>query len=306
MLRSQHPVMSSMDPRTASVSAVCFVAALTSVPARASAQEPVAQRLPRVMTEEVVALARQPTNVHLLIAIGRTALQLGDTRAAAGFFGRARELAPGNGSAHLGMASTLVALNQPDAALVEFARAQQLGSSPSAIALDLGLAYDLAGNQLKAQAAYRSGLTGPDGAEARRRLALSLAIGGDPAAAAAVLQPLLTAGDRPALLTRAFILALGGHVAESAAALDEITRGSGSAAEPFLSALPALSAGEKAAALNLGIFPARITVAAGPIADQSESARPMEYGGPLKLRSPTTPDQLRKANLALYGIFAEP
>jgi hypothetical protein len=198
-------------------------------------------------------------------------------------------------------------------AIAEFARAQQLGSPPSAFAPDLGLAYDLAGEQSKAQAIYRSALTGRDVAQTRRRLALSLAIGDDPAAAQAVLQPLLATGDRPALLTRAFILALSGDIVRSVAALNEIRRGSGYAAEPFLRALPALSAGEKAAMFNLGIFPSRIAVSedesllefastgvTGPV------VRPMEYGaGQQKPASPDTADQLRKAQLALYGVFPD-
>ena len=305
--------MNSMMPKAMPLFAVWLAAALISVPATASAQASEANRLSDVMVRQVAALARSPRDVSLLIASGRTALQIGDASAAAGFFGRARDLAPGNAAAHLGMASTLVALNQPAPAISEFAHARQLGSSPSALAADLGLAYDVAGDQPKAQAAYRSGLKGGGGAEARRRLALSLAIGGDPSAGAAVLEPLLAAGDRPSLLTRAFILALSGDIADSMAALDRITRGSGSAAEPFLRALPALSAAEKAAMLNLGIFPTRIPIPdadwrLGEIASLDSTpgaARPMEYGGPLN-PPPSTADQLRNAKLALYGVFPEP
>ena len=44
---------------------------------------------------------------------------------------------------------------------------------------DRGLAYDLLGQQAQAQADYRAALSGADADEARRRLALSLAISGD-------------------------------------------------------------------------------------------------------------------------------
>lgn len=309
--RLKRPIMSSMDPRSTPFLSLCLCAALVSATGAEPAQARSPQRLGDVMAGHVAALARKPANVPLLIASGRTALQLGDAAAASGFFGRACELAPTNASAHQGMASTLVVLDRPDAAFAEFARAEQLGSPPAAIAADLGLAFDLAGNQSKAQAAYRSALNGPQAAEARRRLAVNLAIGGDPAAAAAVLEPLLAKRDRPALLTRAFILALSGDVDGSSAALDEIVGGSGSAAEPFLRALPALSAAEKAAALNLGIFPTRIAVAGGSTEIASvdavaRAARPMEYGGPLRVPSPSTPDQLKRAKLSLYGVFAEP
>ena len=88
-----------------------LAAALISMLAAAPIEVSAAQPLADVMARQVAALARKPVNVPLLIAAGRTALQLGDAHAAAGFFGRARELAPGDAAAHLGMGSTLVALN---------------------------------------------------------------------------------------------------------------------------------------------------------------------------------------------------
>ena len=301
-----------MDP-SGSPFALSAAAALIGAAAAAPSHASPAQPLSEVMAQEVAALARRPADVPLLIASGRTALELGDAHAAAGFFGRARELAPKNASAHLGMASTLVALNRPEAAFPEFARAQQLGSPELTVAPELGLAYDLAGEQRKAQATYLSALNGPRGAEARRRLALSLAISGDAAGATTVLQPLVTAGDIAALRTHAFILALNGDVRASTAALNDITRGRGSAAEPFLRALAELSAGEKAAALQLGIFPARISIAAaednstGVSGDEAGVAvRPMEYGGPANPAPRMTADQLRRAKLSLYGVFPEP
>ena len=58
------------------------------------------------------------------------------------------------------------------------------------IGCDRGLAYDLLGRQAEAQADYRAALGGPDGDEARRRLALSLAISGNRAGALQTLAPL--------------------------------------------------------------------------------------------------------------------
>ena len=302
-----------MDPKASRLLALGLTAALTSLLAAAPAAGSATQPLSQLMARQVAAVAKKPADVPLLIATGRTALKIGDAHAAAGFFGRARELAPDNAAAHLGMASTLVALNRPDAAFAEFARARDLGTSPGAFAADLGLAYDLAGDQAKAQAVYRSALGGPSGAEARRRLALSLAISGDPTGADAMLQPLITAGDAAALRNRAFVLALAGDVVGSTAALNQLAPGKGSAAEPFLRALAALSAGEKAAALNLGIFPSAVPIAAtdqdveGAFVDVFPGVpRPMEYGGHLKPGRAMTPDEQRKASLSLYGVFAEP
>ena len=300
-----------MNARRTPFLSLCLCAALIGISAAADSRPP--HRLADLMVSQVAALARTPANVPLLIASGRTALQLGDAGAASAFFGRACELAPTNASAHVGMAATLVALNRPEAALAEFARAEQLGSPPAAIASDLGLAYDLSGDLSKAQAAYRLGLNGLAAAEARRRLALSLAIAGDRAGAAAMLRPLLASGDPTALRTRAFILALSGDVDGSTAALNEIRRGTGSAAEPFLRALPALSAGEKAAAFNLGIFPSRVSVVGvdssfeiGSDEPSYGTRGPMEYGGHVKAGAPPTADEQRKAKLSLYGVFAEP
>ena len=74
---------------------------------------------------------------------------------------------------------------EPHAALPYFTRAQQLGAPVSSFALDRGLAYDLLGRQAEAQADYRIAMTGRDAQEARRRLALSLAISGNRAEALA-------------------------------------------------------------------------------------------------------------------------
>ena len=62
-------------------------------------------------------------------------------------------------------------------ALQYFARATQRGATQAMIGADRGLAYDYR-PACQAQADYRAALSGRDGDEARRRLALSLAISG--------------------------------------------------------------------------------------------------------------------------------
>jgi hypothetical protein len=120
---------------------------------------------------------------------------------------------------------------------------------------DRGLAYDMMGQQAKAQADYRAALAGPDADEARRRLALSLAISGNKAEALNTLAPLSAKGDSTTMRVRAFILALTGDPAGAMRAVDTAIPGSASRVAPFLQRLAALPAGEKAAAVNLGIFP---------------------------------------------------
>jgi hypothetical protein len=111
------------------------------------------------------------------------------------------------------------------------------------------------GQQAKAQADYRAALNGPDADEARRRLALSLAIGGNKEGALAALAPLSAKGDTTTMRVRAFILALTGDPNGAMSAVDAAMPGSSPRVAPFLHRLPTLSAGEKAAAVNLGIFP---------------------------------------------------
>jgi hypothetical protein len=136
-----------------------------------------------------------------------------------------------------------------------FTRAQQLGATQAMLGCNRGLAYDLLGQQALAQADYRAALTGADRDEARRRLALSLAISGDKANAIATLAPLSAKGDASTNRVRAFVLALTGDSNAAMSAINAAMPGSWSRVAPFMRRLPSLPAGEKAAAVNLGIFP---------------------------------------------------
>jgi hypothetical protein len=91
--------------------------------------------------------------------------------------------------------------------------------------------------------------------EARRRLALSLAIGRDRKGALDALQPLLNRRDQAAQRTRAFVLALVGDKAAATQAIESVMPGASARFEPFFRYLPNLSTVEKAAAVHLGIFP---------------------------------------------------
>jgi hypothetical protein len=132
-----------------------------------------------------------------------------------------------------------------------------------------GLAYDLLGQQAQAQADYRAALSGADGDEARRRLALSLAISGDKAAALATLSPRMAKGDASAARARAFVLALTGDANGAMVAIDAAMPGSWARVSPFLKRLPTLAAAQKAAAVNLGIFPDSSGAAVAYAAPQS-------------------------------------
>src|SRR4051794_26769880 len=202
-------------------------AAVTSVPATAQGSySPYAETPAAALARYVRTLASDPKDFDALIGAGRAALQLGDVQAAAGFFARADDVNPRSPLPQAGMGAVSVANNEPQAALPYFARAEQLGAPVSMIGCDRGLAYDLIGQQATAQADYRAALNGPDANEARRRLALSLAISGDKAGALQALAPLAARGDAAAGRVRAFVLALTGDSNGAMVAFDSAMPGS--------------------------------------------------------------------------------
>jgi Flp pilus assembly protein TadD len=226
----------------------------------------------------VRTLASNPKDFASLIGAGKAAIELGDTQAAAGFFARADEVNPRSPLPQAGMGAVSVANGEPQAALPYFTRAQQLGAPLATIACDRGLAYDLMGRQSDAQNDYRAALGGLDSAEARRRLALSLAISGNRAGALDALAPLAAKGDVSTSRVRAFVLALTGDSNGAMVAIDAAMPGSWSRVSPFLQRLPGLAPGQKAAAVNLGIFPDAGTAYA-------YAAPPVASGMPVKVSS---------------------
>jgi Flp pilus assembly protein TadD len=236
----------------------CAAVAATIAPAPAAAQgsySPYAETPSAALARYLRTLASSPKDFSALIGAGRAALVLGDAQAAAGFFGRADEINPNSPLPQAGMGAVAVHNGDPQTALTFFARAQQLGAPVATFGTDRGLAYDLMGQQVLAQADYRSALGGPDSDEARRRLALSLAISGNKAEALQTLAPLQAKGDAAGARCRAFVLALTGDSKGAMVAIDAAMPGSWASVSPFLQRLPTLQAAQKAAAVNLGIFP---------------------------------------------------
>ncbi|MEO6580320.1 MAG: SPOR domain-containing protein [Sphingomicrobium sp.] len=200
-------------------------------------------------------LATQPKDLGSLIAAGRASLALGDMQAAAGFFGRAEEYYPSSPAAKIGVGAAKTMMGDARGAMLSFDQAQALGAPQSMLAFDRGLAFDLLGQQSKAQSDYRAALFGTQADEARRRLALSLAISKDLKGAAATLQPLLARRDPGAVRTNAFVLALGGDREGARRTIDAALPGAGARFDPFFRMLPMLRADEKAMAVHLGEFP---------------------------------------------------
>ncbi|HWU92583.1 MAG TPA: hypothetical protein VN106_04975 [Sphingomicrobium sp.] len=255
--------------RLAAIAAVC--AASLSVPAKAQPADTPATILDRCLR----TLASDPKDFNSLINAGRAAVKIGDPEAAAGFFARADEVNPRSPYPQAGMGAVSVANGQPQAAMPYFARALQLGATVGSIGADRGLAYDLMGMQAQAQADYRAALSGADGTEARRRLALSLAISGDRAGALQTLAPLAASGDPATSRIRAFILALTGDANAAMVATDAAMPGSWASVAPFLKRLAVLQPAQKAAAVNLGIFPD----SNGPVLASTAPAYPQTPAG---------------------------
>ena len=230
--------------------------ALAVAPTPADAQYGVAAESPSdSLARHLRVLATEPRNFQSLIGAGKAALALGDTQSAAGFFGRAEEAWPSSPMPQIGKGAALAHGGDAAMALPYFARAQQLGASVLSFGLDRGLAYDLLGRHSEAQADYRSVLSGADGDEARRRLALSLAISGKKAEAIGLLGPLVAKGDAAGARVRALVLALTGDADGARRSIEAAMPGSSYQMAPFLQRLPGLRSDQKAAAVHLGIFP---------------------------------------------------
>lgn len=255
------------------------------------------------LARNVRLIAINPRNYDAQLAAGRAALRLGDPQAAIGFFGRAEEINANHWAPKAGQGSAMAQMGEAQAALGLFEQAQALGATQTMVALDRGLAFDLLGMQAQAQNDYRAVLPGIDYAEARRRLALSLAISGRKAEALTTLDPLLAQRDAAARRARAFILALGGDVEGARQAIALMLPGTSSGFDPFLRRLPTLGPGQKAAAVHLGIMPAE-----GAALAALEAAEP-----PLARVRKAVPEPVRVASVSptlvpvnLPGSKAEP
>jgi tetratricopeptide (TPR) repeat protein len=209
------------------------------------------------LRRNLVTLANNPRSLDALVGAGRAANAMGDSEAALGFFARADEIDPANGRVKAGIAAALVRMERAEQALPLFARAIALGAPEAEIAADRGLAYDLAGDPARAQSDYRLALRQRSDPEIERRLALSLAIGGQRDQALQVLDPQLRRRDRAGWRAQAFVLALTGDARGAEETAGRMMAGANaSAMSPFFQRLHMLTPAQKAAAVHFGRFPA--------------------------------------------------
>ncbi len=205
------------------------------------------------LAQQLRMLAADPTNLYALINAARLSLKLGDVDGAAALYSRAEKAAPGNPQVKVGMARLLVQSERPGEALRLFQEAQASGVSEAEFGADRALAYDLIGEQARAQREYRAILRrGPDD-ETTRRYALSLAISGMKEQALGVLEPLNRRSDRGAWRARAFVLAMtGDRSGADRIATTMMPPGMADGLRPFFDRLRRLGAVDRAFAVHFG------------------------------------------------------
>ncbi|MBN8849185.1 MULTISPECIES: SPOR domain-containing protein [unclassified Sphingomonas] len=270
------------------------LASAAALPALAAPQ--MVQPLPQAGSDadQLAAAMRtvgaNPRDLNALIEAGELSLKLGDASGAAALFKRADEIDPMNGRVKAGMARILVQQERPGEALRYFDQAAGYGLDPRSFAGDRGLAYDLIGEQERAQRDYRLALKAGPQDEVQRRYALSLAISGRQEEALKEIEPLLRGGDRGAWRARAFILAMGGDVAGAEKiATTMMPGGMASGLAPFFQRLPSLGSVDKAFAVHFG----EVRASAARLADArlTPSLPPLgpDAGAPVRVATVTPP-----------------
>ena len=279
----------------------------------AHAQE-VVQRVPgeadRTLREALQRLERNPRSVAALVAAGRASLELDDLSGAFSFLSRAQAEDPNDGRVLAGLGLLAVRRGEAVTAVQLFDNADAAGEPLRDVAADRGLAYDLVGDNVRAQRYYRQALSREETPETVRRLALSYAIAGDSAASETTLLPLLQRQDRAAFRTRAFALAIMGRHDEAISIAETMlpARLSGRLA-PYLRYMPRLTRAQQAAAANLGQFPSVAQI--GQDSPQIAALATASGAPPQAARSAVQPrsrrsDRLTPAGTPLGGATAQP
>ncbi len=239
-------------------------------------------------------LAQNPRDVFALTQAGESALAVGDANAAISFLARAEQLSPSNARVKASLAAALVMLERPSEAIRIFAEAEALGVSPATLARNRGLAYDLLGDQRRAQYEYSLALRSQSDDETIRRLALSYGISGDKDRALRMLEPLIRKQDQAAWRARSFILAMNGDTRGAERIAEQVASPSmlGQLSQ-FYRRLATLSAAERASAVNFGTMPSDGTTRFASAAEDGTSFRPMSSRAGEALVTP--PQQVAQA-----------
>ncbi|OYX96748.1 MAG: hypothetical protein B7Y74_00230, partial [Novosphingobium sp. 35-62-5] len=244
----------------AAVSSHALAPAVMAQAAPATISRPVVQSTaPSPSSELNAALARlatDPRNVSALSDAAEAALKLGDSDAAIGFLTRADEVQPGNARTKSLLGKAHLAAERPVEAIRAFDEAERAGGDTFAMAAERALAYDLVGDNGRAQRWYQVALSRGPNDEITRRFAMSLAISGDRRGAETLLAPLIEKQDRAAWRTRTFAMAVTDGADEAVAiAYASMPQDLASGIAPYLRFMPRLTPSQQAAAANFGRFP---------------------------------------------------
>ncbi len=227
-----------------------------SQPYQMSQSEQEAINAQALLTSALKRIAANGDDGSALVDAGNAAITLDDANAAMGFFNRANGVWPNNPRVLAGMGSAMVRLENPTEALRLFALSISRGGNERSILADRALAYDLTGDNARAQKDYQLALQSGYSDRTLRLYALSLGISGDTDKAVQTIAPLLQKRDRAAWRDRAFILAMNGRTKE---ALDIVKQtmpaNVASGITPYLMKMNRLSNKQMAAAVHYGQFP---------------------------------------------------
>ncbi|MGN6279713.1 MAG: tetratricopeptide repeat protein, partial [Sphingomonas sp.] len=108
--------------------------------------------------EQMRIIGTDPKNADALTKAGELTLKLGDPAAAAVLLSRAEAVRPHDGRIKGDEAAVLVHMERPGEALRLFQQAEAMGADMTGFAAERGLAYDLIGQQDRAQRDYRTAL----------------------------------------------------------------------------------------------------------------------------------------------------
>ncbi len=210
----------------------------------------------RELNAALARLASDPRNVPALTDAAEAALKLGDSDAAIGFLSRASEVQPTNTRAKTLLGKAYLVAENPVDAIRAFDDAERAGADTFAMAGDRALAYDLVGDNARAQRWYQVAASRGGDDELTRRHALSLAISGDRRGAEALIAPLIARQDRATWRTRTFVMAVTGGPDEAVAvAYASMPQDLAASIAPYLRYMPRLTPAQQAAAANFGRFP---------------------------------------------------
>jgi hypothetical protein len=255
------------------------------------------------LADAIRRVGAAPRDLNALIEAGELSVKVGDATAAASLFKRAEQIDPNNGRVKAGIARILVNGEHPGEALRYFALAERNGLSMTPYAADRGLAFDLIGEQERAQRDYRLALRQGDDDEVRRRYALSLGIAGKQKEALEEIDALLRKSDRGAWRARAFILAMNGDVAgANKIATSMMPPGMATGLAAFFQRLPTLSAADRAFAVHFGevtptparLADARLAPVLPPLGADPDAPRPVQVAAAAPVPQPAATGRDRR------------